>query len=143
MKSEKVLSEELGMDRKTLRALRMDALSADSWTKESNQIVYTAEGEHELRNVIQRKLASEALSPPLEEKEPKTADARDVHVARNEEADFFNLLQIAGKKYKKNKKKNIIKKSKRKKKNNKKKSLKKQKGGCNDADFWANLHLHI
>lgn len=71
MKSEKVLSEELGMDRKTLRALRMDALSADSWTKESNQIVYTAEGEHELRNVIQRKLASEALSPPLEEKEPK------------------------------------------------------------------------
>ena len=71
MKSEKALSEELGMDRKTLRALRMDALSADSWTKESNQIVYTAEGEHELRNVIQRKLASEALSPPLEEKEPK------------------------------------------------------------------------
>ena len=42
---------------------------------------------------------------------------------------------------KKNKKNTFNKINKNKKKY--KKSLKKHRGGCNDADFWANLHLHI
>ena len=44
------------------------------------------------------------------------------------------------KKIKKNKKKTF---KINKKMNKYKKSLKKHRGGCNDADFWANLHLHI
>ena len=44
------------------------------------------------------------------------------------------------KKLKKNKKKTF---KINKKRNKYKKSLKKHRGGCNDADFWANLHLHI
>lgn len=48
----------------------MNALTADSWTKDGNKVVYTEDGEHSLRNAIQKELASQALSDPLpEEKE--------------------------------------------------------------------------
>ena len=64
MKTEKELSEELGMDRRVVREIRTNALSASSWTKEGNAIVYTEEGEHALRNQIQKELCSQELSDP-------------------------------------------------------------------------------
>lgn len=69
MKSEIQLCEELGMDRRVIRDIRMNALSASLWTKEGNRVVYTQEGEHALRNEIQKELASQELSDPLPELE--------------------------------------------------------------------------
>ena len=71
MKSETQLCEELGMDRRVIREIRMNALTADSWTKEGNRVVYTESGEHALRNEIQKELASQELSDPLPELEEK------------------------------------------------------------------------
>jgi hypothetical protein len=71
MKSEIQLSEELGMDRRVIRDIRMNVLTADSWTKEGNRVVYTKNGEHALRNEIQKELASQELSDPLPELEEK------------------------------------------------------------------------
>lgn len=72
MKSEIELCEELGMERRTIREIRKDALSANLWTKLGNRIVYTAEGEHALRNQIQKRLSSEELPEPLEVNESRT-----------------------------------------------------------------------
>ena len=72
MKSEIELSEELGMDRRTIREMRMNALSADLWTKLGNRIVYTAEGEHALRNQIQKSLSSDELPEPVVVNESRT-----------------------------------------------------------------------
>ena len=71
MKSEIQLSEELGMDRRVIRDIRMNVLTANSWTKEGNRVVYTESGEHALRNEIQKELASQELSDPLPELEEK------------------------------------------------------------------------
>lgn len=59
------------MDRRVIREIRMNALTADSWTKEGNRVVYTENGEHALRNEIQKELASQELSDPLPELEEK------------------------------------------------------------------------
>ena len=64
MKTEIELCEELGMDRRIVRKIRENALSATSWTKKGNAIVYTKDGEHALRNEIQKELCSEELSKP-------------------------------------------------------------------------------
>ena len=66
MKSEKELAAELGIDRKMLAGWRKDGIVAtSSWVKVSNQISYHEEGEHEVRNIVQRELMVKELSSPL------------------------------------------------------------------------------
>jgi len=66
MKTEKELAAELGIDRKILSGWRKDGIVAtSSWVKVSNQIVYHEEGEHEVRNILQREICAKELSEPL------------------------------------------------------------------------------
>jgi len=66
MKTEKELAIELGVDRKVLIKWRKEGIvSTSCWIKAGNTISYHAEGEHELRNVVQRALMVEELSDPL------------------------------------------------------------------------------
>ena len=68
MKTEKELSQEMGLDRKHLVKMRKEGvIAASSWIKVSNQIVYHEEGEHEIRNIIQRELCVDELPDPLPE----------------------------------------------------------------------------
>lgn len=69
MKTEKELSEELGVEREMLKQLRDEGL--DGWQKEGNWIVWTPEGEHGVRNAIQKLLCIEELSDPLPVPEPQ------------------------------------------------------------------------
>ena len=72
MKSEIELAQELGIERKVLSDWRKDGVIAtSSWVKVSNQITYHAEGEHEVRNIIQRELLVDEMSEPLEVPEEK------------------------------------------------------------------------
>lgn len=65
MKTEKELAEELGIDRKLLAGWRKDGtFSTSSTVKVANQIVYHEEGEHEVRNFLQRELLTGELSKP-------------------------------------------------------------------------------
>ena len=66
MKTEKELATELGIDRKMLAGWRKEGtVATSSWVKVSNQIVYHEEGEHEVRNILQRELCAKELSDPL------------------------------------------------------------------------------
>ncbi len=72
MKSELELTEELGIERKILSDWRKQGIIAtSSWVKVSNQICYHEEGEHEVRNIIQRQLLVEEMSEPLDVPEDK------------------------------------------------------------------------
>lgn len=64
MKTEKELAEELGIDRKMLAGWRKEGLTG-GWEKNGNAIVYYPEGEHEIRNHLQRELMVQQLSDPL------------------------------------------------------------------------------
>ena len=65
MKSEVELAEELGLPRDVLRKYRIDD-GISGWVKKSNSIVYTEEGEHEIRNLVQKELLVDKMSEPLE-----------------------------------------------------------------------------
>ena len=79
MKTEKELAEELGIDRKMLAGWRKDGTTSTScWIKVSNRIVYHPEGEHEVRNIIQRRLLVQELSDPL----PAPDDPQDFKVTQ-------------------------------------------------------------
>jgi hypothetical protein len=70
MKSEVELAEELGLPRDVLRKYRIDD-GISGWVKKSNAIVYTEEGEHEIRNLVQKELLVDKMSEPLEVMEEK------------------------------------------------------------------------
>lgn len=63
MKSEIELAKELGLTREHLRECRM--LNGITETKKvSNRIMYTEEGEHKIRNIIQNELLVEDIGEP-------------------------------------------------------------------------------
>ena len=64
MKTEKELATELGIDRKMLAGWRKEGFIA-FWERDGNAIVYYPEGEHEIRNHLQRELCAKELSDPL------------------------------------------------------------------------------
>ena len=64
MKTEKELATELGIDRKMLAGWRKEGFIT-FWEKDGNAIVYHPEGEHEIRNHLQRELCAKELSDPL------------------------------------------------------------------------------
>lgn len=64
MKSEKELAAELGIDRKILAGWRKEGFIA-GWEKDGNTIAYHPEGEHEIRNHLQKELCANELSAPL------------------------------------------------------------------------------
>lgn len=68
MKTEKDLATELGIDREIMKGWRKDGLKG--WEKHGNSIVWTEDGEHEIRNRIQREILAE-LSDPLPVEEPR------------------------------------------------------------------------
>ena len=70
MKTEKDLAEELGIDRNILRKWRMDG-DVEDWEKSGNSIVYGSEGEHTIRNLLQKQICVEELSEPLDPEEPQ------------------------------------------------------------------------
>jgi hypothetical protein len=77
MKSEKELALELGIDRKMLAGWRKDGIiSTSSSIKVGNQITYHEEGEHEVRNIVQRELMVQELSAPL----PQAADPVEMEI---------------------------------------------------------------
>ena len=65
MKTEKDLATELGVKREVLKELRTEGL--EGWQKQGNSIVWSEEGEHEVRNAIQKALLIEEMSEPLPE----------------------------------------------------------------------------
>jgi len=60
MKSEIQLCEELSMDKRVLRGIRINSLSKTLWKKNGNLIFYTVKGEHALRNEIMKKILMDA-----------------------------------------------------------------------------------
>ena len=54
MKSETQLGFELGIDKKTIMSIRKKSLSRTCWFTKENSIYYTQQGEHALRNEIQK-----------------------------------------------------------------------------------------
>lgn len=63
MKLEKELAEELGVERSILKELREEGLTG--WSKKGNAIAWNAEGEHAVRNAIQKRMSIAELSDPL------------------------------------------------------------------------------
>lgn len=63
MKLEKELAEELGMERSILKELREEGL--EGWEKKGNAIAWSEEGEHAVRNAIQKRMSIAELSKPL------------------------------------------------------------------------------
>lgn len=70
MKTEKDLAEELGVDRNILRAWRTEG-EVDDWEKRGNSICYNSDGEHKVRNLLQKQICVEELSAPLDPEEPQ------------------------------------------------------------------------
>lgn len=64
MKTEKELAAELGIDRKMLAGWRKEGYVAH-WERNGNAIVYYPEGEHEVRNHLQKEICAKELSEPL------------------------------------------------------------------------------
>ena len=64
MKTEKELATELGIDRKMLAGWRKEGYIA-YWERNGNTIVYYPEGEHEVRNHLQKEICVKELSKPL------------------------------------------------------------------------------
>lgn len=64
-KRESDLAKELGLPRKELREIR-SALGVDLWMKEGNTIMISPQGEHKIRNEIQKRLSAEDLGDRLE-----------------------------------------------------------------------------
>lgn len=64
MKTEKELAAELGIDRKMLAGWRKEGYVA-YWERNGNAIVYYPEGEHEVRNHLQKEICAKELSEPL------------------------------------------------------------------------------
>lgn len=62
MKKEKDLAMELGVEREMLKELRKEL---DGWEKQGNWVVWSPEGEHAVRNEIQKLMCIEELSEPL------------------------------------------------------------------------------
>jgi len=56
MKSESQLSIELGVDKRTIKQIRVSKLSPNSWKRYRNSVYYTDVGEHNLRNEIMKKV---------------------------------------------------------------------------------------
>jgi hypothetical protein len=108
MKTEKELANELGIDRKMLAGWRKDGIVAtSSWVKVSNQITYHEEGEHEVRNIVQRELCADELSEPLPEPDgpqeleitkiplnPKLVMCGDVRVRVRENKNFLIGMKL-------------------------------------------------
>lgn len=69
MKKEKELAEELGIERSVLKKFREDGMQG--WEKQGNWVAWTPEGEHAVRNAIQKMLSIEELSEPLPVEEPQ------------------------------------------------------------------------
>jgi hypothetical protein len=63
MKLEKDLATELGVDREILKDWRKKGLQG--WEKKGNAIVWSSDGEHEIRNRIQREICVKDLGEPL------------------------------------------------------------------------------
>jgi hypothetical protein len=63
MKTEKELSEEMGLDRKHLIRMRKEGLKG--WHRKGNTVMYDSDGEHAVRNVVQKELCVSELSEPL------------------------------------------------------------------------------
>ena len=78
MKRESDLSNELGLTRREVRDIRQNALSATSWTKVGREIQYSEEGEHELRNEVQKRLSAESLGEPLPVEEDQEMVVTDI-----------------------------------------------------------------
>ena len=62
MKKEKDLAEELGIERELLKDFRKEGMQG--WVKDGNWVVWTKEGEHSVRNAIQKKMCIEELDEP-------------------------------------------------------------------------------
>ena len=60
MKSEIQLCEELSMERRVVRGIRLNSLSKTLWRKNGNLIFYTEKGEHALRNELMKKILFDA-----------------------------------------------------------------------------------
>jgi hypothetical protein len=66
MKTENHLAKELGINRNILIKMRKGGrITSSSWKKVSNQIVYHAEGEDEVREILKKELSADQLSDPL------------------------------------------------------------------------------
>ena len=82
MKTEKDLAEELGIDRNILRKWRMDG-DVEEWGKTGNSIVYGSEGEHKIRNLLQKQICVEELSEPLDPEEPQEMTITEIPLNPN------------------------------------------------------------
>ena len=69
MKKEKELAEELGVEREMLKEFRKSGL--EGWVKQGNWVAWTPEGEHAVRNEIQKMMSIQELSEPLPVSEPQ------------------------------------------------------------------------
>ena len=54
MKSETQIGFELGIDKRVIASIRKRSLSRTLWFTKSNTVYYTPQGEHKLRNEIQK-----------------------------------------------------------------------------------------
>ena len=63
MKKEKELAEELGIEREILKEFRQQGVQG--WEKQGNWVAWTEEGEHNVRNQLQKRMCIDELSDPL------------------------------------------------------------------------------